>query len=387
MGRQREIEQILKLCQGELRSYLIIFGGRQTGKTSLLYRIPHFLDEKYLVQRINFQSMTGASPEQAYGYIASRLGPLVGLEEPSNLSGLDSVQLSKFVLHIAGQIHQSRLVLLFDELGSLPTHTAEALANLLRSWFTERFDPGCRAFGRIMVVLAGGIELYNLAAVQVSPLRNISETLYLPDLTAADVRGLISGGLRHLGLPSDLPSQFGEAVFSLAGGHPYITQRIGAELEILIRTEFSSITKVANIGYTVMMNDDSLVKHLRDSLHELQLWEAIPLLLSGTVKYSRYDEEMALLELLGLATEQEGYWVVRNSLFERILHEWQDAKSNRQISQQLPKVFISYSHQDEDEKNALLSHLGVLQHTSLIEVWSDDRISAVVIGRVSFIRR
>ncbi len=41
-----------------------------------------------------------------------------------------------------------------------------------------------------------------------------------------------------------------------------------------------------------------------------------------------------------------------------------------------PTVFISYSHQDETEKEQLLSHLGVLQHTGLIDLWNDDRIGA-----------
>ncbi len=41
-----------------------------------------------------------------------------------------------------------------------------------------------------------------------------------------------------------------------------------------------------------------------------------------------------------------------------------------------PTVFISYSHKDEIEKDALLSHLGVLQHAGMIDVWSDDRIGA-----------
>jgi hypothetical protein len=37
-------------------------------------------------------------------------------------------------------------------------------------------------------------------------------------------------------------------------------------------------------------------------------------------------------------------------------------------------VFISYSHADEQEKNALLLHLGVLRGAGLIDLWSDDRI-------------
>ena len=39
-------------------------------------------------------------------------------------------------------------------------------------------------------------------------------------------------------------------------------------------------------------------------------------------------------------------------------------------------VFISYSHKDEKEKDELLSHLGVLKHAGLIDLWNDDRIGA-----------
>lgn len=41
-----------------------------------------------------------------------------------------------------------------------------------------------------------------------------------------------------------------------------------------------------------------------------------------------------------------------------------------------PLVFISYSEQDEKEKATLLSQLGVLESDGLIDVWSNDRISA-----------
>ncbi len=41
-----------------------------------------------------------------------------------------------------------------------------------------------------------------------------------------------------------------------------------------------------------------------------------------------------------------------------------------------PVVFVCYSHKDEKEKDQLLSNLGVLARTSLIDLWSDDRISA-----------
>ena len=37
-------------------------------------------------------------------------------------------------------------------------------------------------------------------------------------------------------------------------------------------------------------------------------------------------------------------------------------------------VFISYSHKDEDWKDRLVSHLGVLQHEGLLNLWDDRRI-------------
>jgi formylglycine-generating enzyme required for sulfatase activity len=40
------------------------------------------------------------------------------------------------------------------------------------------------------------------------------------------------------------------------------------------------------------------------------------------------------------------------------------------------QVFVSYSHKDEAEKDALLTHLRVVGRTGLIDIWSDDRIGA-----------
>lgn len=41
-----------------------------------------------------------------------------------------------------------------------------------------------------------------------------------------------------------------------------------------------------------------------------------------------------------------------------------------------PTVFINYSHKDEEEKQALLTHLNVLNRAGLIDLWSDDQIKA-----------
>src|SRR5262245_10381468 len=41
-----------------------------------------------------------------------------------------------------------------------------------------------------------------------------------------------------------------------------------------------------------------------------------------------------------------------------------------------PIIFISYSREDEREKDELLTHLGVLQREGSISLWSDGQIGA-----------
>ena len=40
----------------------------------------------------------------------------------------------------------------------------------------------------------------------------------------------------------------------------------------------------------------------------------------------------------------------------------------------IPTIFISYSHKDEEWKDRLVTHLGVLQHEGILETWDDRRI-------------
>src|SRR5688572_18583420 len=48
---------------------------------------------------------------------------------------------------------------------------------------------------------------------------------------------------------------------------------------------------------------------------------------------------------------------------------------NKEEVKVLPTVFISYSHKDENEKEKLLSHLGVLRGAGLVALWNDDQIT------------
>jgi hypothetical protein len=41
-----------------------------------------------------------------------------------------------------------------------------------------------------------------------------------------------------------------------------------------------------------------------------------------------------------------------------------------------PVIFICYSHKDREYKDALLTHLSILERNNLVEIWSDDDIDA-----------
>ncbi len=41
-----------------------------------------------------------------------------------------------------------------------------------------------------------------------------------------------------------------------------------------------------------------------------------------------------------------------------------------------PRIFISYSHDDEAWKDRVVSQLGVLEHEGLLSVWEDRQIAA-----------
>jgi hypothetical protein len=66
------------------------------------------------------------------------------------------------------------------------------------------------------------------------------------------------------------------------------------------------------------------------------------------------------------------FWLLRR----RALLDYPTSKEERRSAR--PTVFVSYSHEDRREKDALLSHLGVLVADDVInlDVWTDDRIPA-----------
>lgn len=373
-GRKAQLARLIQLCQGEVQAYAIVYGGRQTGKTSLLLRLATRLPETMRTCQVDFQGVPGATTSQVYAYLAQRAAQCLPPQATAPQVS-DAPSLIEFLCQAIDQPEIGRFVLLLEELGTLPQPSREDLAHVLRSMFTNRFDPSCRPLARLMVVLAGGVEMYELAATQVSPLQNICEPIYLPDLSEGEAVELVADGLAELGLLHTEAEALGQAIYAHVGGHPYLTQRLGGALEADLVAGGSLTPAHVDSAVERLLSGDPLLRHLRRALAEQDLLAASKTLLDGRLRFSRLDEEMARLELLGLASEAGGYWVVRNRLLAKALQDClaalpdqaqrsSDLAEAPAASKPIP-VFISSTWEDlQPEREAVEEALHRMQDTA-----------------------
>lgn len=319
-GRQSELAELTGLCEEDVRAYAIVYGARQTGKSSLLLRLQHNLPTEVAhTCLVNFQEIPRADSKTTYAFITTTVSRcLQAPDRPVH----DSVQFGQALSDIIGQLGDKKLVLLFEELGALLPETRFDLANVLRASFTNRHTrPN---LDRLMVIIAGSIEMYDLALASkdLSPLNNISEPIYLPDLGQTDAVVLVEHGLVRLGVEQKNARHLGELIYGHVAGYPYFTQHLAGQLEKeLGRGQTLSGEHVEKaVDHTLV--DNSLLQHMYNTLKEEELFESARELIEKKIRFSRVDGEMARLELIGLARKSGDYWQVRNSLFERALRGW-----------------------------------------------------------------
>jgi len=323
-GRASELARLEQACLSDLDFFLLVYGGRQNGKTTVLLRLEDMLkarrDDGVRVCRVDFQGLPRASSPEAYRHLARAVARVLP-QAPQPPEAPDAPALGDFLEDALAGDGVQRLVLLLDELGTLPDATREDLAHVLRALHTRRL--GSPALAKAQFVLAGGIELYRLAVVEASALRNVCETVRLGDLGEADAVAVIADGLALVGVDASSATVLGRAVYARAGGHPYFTQRLGELLAARqIAGEEPNEAAVEELAWALLEQDDPLLEHLRRSIAELQLEEASRRLLSASQRTSRTDDGTERLDLLGMAWRAGRHWAPRSPLLGVALAEW-----------------------------------------------------------------
>ncbi len=323
-GRAKELARLEQACLSDLDFFPLVCGGRQNGKTTVLLRLEDQLkarrDEGIRVCRVDFQGLPRASSPEAYRHLARTVARVLP-QAPQPPDAPDAPALGDFLEDALAGDNVLRLVLLLDELGTLPDATREDLAHVLRALHTRRLSSP--ALAKAQFVLAGGIELYRLAVVEASALRNVCEIVRLGDLDEADAVAVIADGLTLVGVEPGAARAFGHAVYARVGGHPYFTQRLGELLAArhLAGDELDEAT-VEELAWALLEQDDPLLEHLRRSIAELKLEEATRRLLGAVQRTSRTDDGAERLDLLGLARRVGRHWAPRSPLLSVALAEW-----------------------------------------------------------------
>ena len=323
-GRAAELDRLEQACLADFDFFLLVYGGRQNGKTSLLLRLEARLRERLAagvrVCRVDFQSLPRAASHDAYRYLARSVARVLP-HAPQSPEMPDAPALGDFLEAALTGNETQRLVLLLDELGTLPDATREDLAHVLRALHTRRL--GSPALAKAQFVLAGGIELYNLAVVEASALRNVCEIVRLSDLSESDAVALITDGLVLVGMDTRDATAVGQAIYARVSGHPYFTQRLGE----LLATQHLADTRVDDavveaLSWQLLEHSDPLLEHLRRSIADLKLDDAARRLLSMSQRTSRTDAATERLDLLGLAERTGRHWAPRSPLLAVALAEW-----------------------------------------------------------------
>ncbi|MEI6778245.1 MAG: SUMF1/EgtB/PvdO family nonheme iron enzyme [Chloroflexales bacterium] len=318
-GRQAELARLTQICQGEVTAYTVIYGGHQNGKTSLLLQLEADLRTTVSVCRVDFQLIKGAASAPSFAFLAERIAQVLPLA-PDARTVTDAPSLLTFLTQTLSRADITRLVLLLDELGALPPATRQALANALRSFFHTRLVQP--ALAKLQIIFSGGIELYDLVVTEASSLHNICEEIYLEDLREDEAVGLIADGLQSAGVVPDDAADIGQRVYAQVSGHPYLTQRIGG---LLAADAWRGVAigpeEVEHAVRQISEGGNPLLRQIQNDLREHHLEDAARRLLTKSPRYTRLNEDMLRLELIGLAKRDGNRWAPRNPLLAEVFRE------------------------------------------------------------------
>ena len=292
-----------------------VMGARQTGKTSLLLKLRHTLRQKYSFAFVDLQAVEGADIQECFRYIAAEAWEQLTVDSTpgSSLPGNGQDFLGS-LRSLSGESKGVRSILILDELGALPPETAMRLASTIRALFTNRLvRPEYRKY---VVLLAGATDMLELTTGRNSPLRNVTESIYLSDLTLAETEQLMHNVLDEARIQA--APDIVRSLHGWTSGHPYWTQLLAGALQAP-----GELTegRLASIVEGLLPTEDKNLPHLFRLLNDDQgLWNVVELLLDGgSLAFARANPLIAKLELIGLVKNENGGCVIRNRIYREAL--------------------------------------------------------------------
>ena len=324
ISERKELDRALRIArQPAVTQYIAILSTRQTGKTTLLFRMMDKLHDLYLCVFIDLSVLRAEDAGACFHYVAFQLinelrvqfGDELLLPVAEQIEG--ATDFERFLGELAMMAPVPRIVLLFDEVGGLGHEASDTFFNTWRAIFHNGRKPASQQLSKYLCVFCGAVDLHQLTSGMNSPL-NICEKIYLADLEPQAVERIVSY-FERLGIP--IAAKTADCVYELTSGHPYLTMRLCALAHEMHPQEITPETIAA--ATEKMLTDDDNITHIIRQLEENpQARRRMKSILDGHYyHFMRSDPLLAALEMIGaIATSQPCR--VRNQLYERALRAY-----------------------------------------------------------------
>lgn len=325
-----ECSQLLAQARGgTVDHYLALMAPRQSGKTSVLYKIRHELLSQrdasagVMVALVDLQGLSVEDEASAYGYVAEQLIGEWQRDARFDGAGLPKVthgpSFRQFLLQATERQRATRLVILLDEVGAFPAKFADGFFGTIRNVFSNRHKSNEEAFGKYLFIFAGAVDLHTLTTGANSPL-NICDKIFLRDLTVSGVRQL-TDRLEMCNAPC--PTAISEYIYAQTGGHPYLTQRICSILE---QHADGPVTRGGvDAAIDEIMHGDSNLSHVTRQLDQDDEAQELTrrIIVNGErIPFSRVNPSVGRLETIGVIRPAAGGCKIRNELYLRALRTY-----------------------------------------------------------------
>lgn len=361
VARRSDAEADLAIKREE---YLYTVAPRQMGKTTLLKRLAGQMEiDGWQCCFVDLATLKGYPKTIWFERLTQKIARRLDCPVPHSARNQSDFESFLFEQVGLSRIDKPvRLALLFDEIeGLLKLQFSDEFLMVLRDLYQHREDYP----GRLVVAFAGAVDINTLVTDQsISPF-NVAEEIHIEDFSEEESYELTSK-LSALNVPID--PRVHTAIYSWASGHPYLTQRICAEVEnsiyagLVTRIDPDEIDKIVQIRIVDPKKRDHNIKHAQGRINSLQgtalhLWHR---LLAGET-ISATDPGFYALYLTGAVDEDShGRVSIRNRIYEQILSIQKPPKSGNlynhplgQEGQRMAEISILFLAADPTDASRL----------------------------------
>jgi len=352
LERPEDTEILQAVRRGD---YVTLLGARQTGKTSLLYKLARELRTEIPVF-VDLSSFSGLKEDDWYDRVARTVVKRLPQELRDAIGEVsscgDQEQFRNILWEIANASSSTdRLVLLLDEMGIVPEEIRDDFFGTIRTIYVERgFE---EAYQKYIFVLSGATPPKELISPEskMSPF-NISRTIYMSDFSLEDVRKL-GENLRLYGFTID--DSVIEHIYDWTNGHPNLTQEIFALL-VQAKPEKVTETMVDDLVDELVIKGCNNLNHIIRRMQDEAVNQQVFGILNGKkIPFNLSDSELLNLYLIGVIREgTKGECVIRNKVYAKALRSIESENKIDALKKKNDEIFI---FKQLDYKDAIKSLL------------------------------